>query len=539
MFVLRQETRDRLTTEYENRVEDILHIIDIDLSARKQNITRSLTEIGNQIADDNRFRTSLISRNTNDRRYLIDYAGSALALSNLSTLYLVSDDDVILSSGHFRNEYDRIDPGLVSALGQTPGSFAFTEIRFPDTLVVALSSLHTINLGGESISLIGGTTIDDQLVESMQRTPEVSVTMYMPGLPVPPDTDSTAETVSSRISFPYIPIDRTNRDDAAIVVAHDTSGLSRLHDRLDRWFLAVGLASILGAFLLAWFLASRISKPIHDVSARARRLDLDHLNVNFHSSRKDEIGDLSRTLSTMTSRLRRSRSKVIDMERKAAIGDIARQVNHDIRNGLTPIRNIVRYLDETAANESDLRDAFMNRKSTLDSSINYLYDLASNYARLSHPGQEEPVDLPALLKTLVDDARAAGHVKIDFESRLPGGQNLVVGSPLSLRRIFENLLDNAIDSVQETNGSVTVVLESCATDGSTTVCVKIIDEGPGIPADLQDTIFDDFYTTKPSGTGLGLSIVRRLVMDLNGTISVASKPGNGSTFTVELPLTFS
>jgi signal transduction histidine kinase len=107
---------------------------------------------------------------------------------------------------------------------------------------------------------------------------------------------------------------------------------------------------------------------------------------------------------------------------------------------------------------------------------------------------------------------------------------------VAVRRILENLVGNAVDSVAGRNGTVEVSTEPARRDGREPIVrVTIADTGPGMSRAELDRAFDDFYTTKDGGTGLGLSIVRRLVLDLGGTLRVDTRPGEGTRVTVELP----
>jgi signal transduction histidine kinase len=105
-----------------------------------------------------------------------------------------------------------------------------------------------------------------------------------------------------------------------------------------------------------------------------------------------------------------------------------------------------------------------------------------------------------------------------------------------LRRVLENLVGNAVDSLDSRSGRITVTTE--AAGGHTEpakVRISVVDTGPGMTRKELDQAFEDFYTTKADGTGLGLSIVRRLILDLNGTLHVETEPGVGTRFVVELP----
>ena len=111
----------------------------------------------------------------------------------------------------------------------------------------------------------------------------------------------------------------------------------------------------------------------------------------------------------------------------------------------------------------------------------------------------------------------------------------VVADPVALRRILENLIANATDSLVDGHGTVMVSTEQVDTSDEPVVRVTVTDTGCGMSEAETANIFNDFYTTKPAGTGLGLSIVRRLVLDVRGTVRVASQPGVGTRVMVEIP----
>ena len=126
---------------------------------------------------------------------------------------------------------------------------------------------------------------------------------------------------------------------------------------------------------------------------------------------------------------------------------------------------------------------------------------------------------------------AKGHEHVDFSMDLSDVPR-VVGDPVALRRILENLTANAVDSLQSKPGRITVTTELVERN---IIRTTVADTGRGMSTEEAKRIFEDFYTTKERGTGLGLSIVRRLVMDLHGTIAVESAPGRGTRMIVDIP----
>jgi signal transduction histidine kinase len=146
-------------------------------------------------------------------------------------------------------------------------------------------------------------------------------------------------------------------------------------------------------------------------------------------------------------------------------------------------------------------------------------------------------DGPGEVEALAAAAAAAGP-GVTLTNAVPGNLPPILGDPVSLRRILDNLLRNALESLPPRGGLVTVdgALEKDEDFGNPVVLLTVSDSGAGIPPGDLDRIFQDFFTTKPQGTGLGLSNVRRLAGDLGGSVKVASQPGRGTTFTLSFPL---
>jgi signal transduction histidine kinase len=266
---------------------------------------------------------------------------------------------------------------------------------------------------------------------------------------------------------------------------------------------------------------------------RRPRVDLDQLDQQFSTGRTDELGALARLLDDMTTRLRAGATRIREVERRAATGELARQVNHDIKNGLAPIRHVVRHLGQVAQQTPEqLAAVFTERQGTLQSSVEYLENLARNYARLSPHADRGSANLNTIVQDVVS---ALATDTVSLESRLDEKAPRVRADALALRRIVENLAANAVDAARENGGRVWIETGKAGGDGVSRVRLVVGDTGGGMTREQLDHAFDDFYTTKEGGTGLGLSVVRRLILDLGGTIRVETAPGEGSRFIVEVP----
>ncbi len=545
VFFIRGEMTERPTAQYERRVESLIEVIEEDLDQERATLGRSLGALREDILNDNRFRRAAIDRVEDERRYLLDYAGNVMRLSGLSMLQIQDETGRIISSGHFRNEYDRMDAPLPRLLASTNDGTALVNVRAPDAPFLALARVDSLRMGNRQFTIVAGFKTEKRFLARLAREDEIAVALVYPGgvLQSPNDRgemggDETTTALVREVRVPFIDPDKGELLEASFRVRHDLTELYALRRSIDRWFLMAVIATALLAVVLVAWTASRISRPLSELADKTSRVDLDRLDIDFKSKRKDEIGTLTRVLGAMTSRLRTSAVLIKDAERRATLGEMARQVNHDIKNGLTPIRNVFRHLTQMASDDpGGMPRVFKEREDTINSSISYLETLASNYARLSPRSERQPCDVNEIAAGVVTSLKGPSDT-LELEMNPGDLEGLAVfGDPLSLRRILENVIDNAIDSLDVTGGQVAMSTEHVTREGDEMVRITVTDTGSGMTPDQVSRIFDDFYTTKDKGTGLGLSIVRRLVMDLGGTIDVTSEVGQGSRFQIDLPLT--
>jgi signal transduction histidine kinase len=537
-FGLRQEMARRFSAEYQIRVDAVVEVIEEDLARESTDVAERLASLENALVNDNQFRSAALAGLESERDYLLDYAGTAMRLTGLSMLQVQDAEGRILSSGHFRNEHGRADPGLVHAL-RGAGQVALVLTRNAEREFLALARVEPVVIGDRTFSLVGGVVVDEAFLARLARDPSITVSLRAPdgepaAIRLGPDVPRGAAVATL-----HVPLIRGGAEapievvQARIDVSQPTTPLVVILDGMDRWFLLTAAAAGLAALLLAVWVSSRISAPLAALADKTAVLDLDRLDVPFDSG-TDEVGRLSQLLGDLAARLRTSAARVRDAERRATVGDLARQINHDIKNGLIPLRNVMRHLGQVERDDpGSLPVVFAERRNTIDSSIAYLETLATSYQRLSPPSNRRDCDLNGVVTDVIRGAEAQEHVEFRTDlTNLPR----VVADPVALRRILENLIANAVDSLRSRPGSVTISTRVIDRSGDVpAVRVTVADSGRGMTPEESKRIFDDFYTTKEGGTGLGLSIVRRLVMDLHGAIEVDSAPGRGTRIAIDIP----
>lgn len=506
---IRQDITRRLTDEYQLRVNSVVEVIREDLGLETAGIAERLASLENVLINDTQFRLGAVSGLESAQGYVAAYAANAMRLTGLSMLQIQDGEGRIISSGPAGDQ-------------------------------LALGKRDSFAIGDQTFTLIGGIAIDQAFLARLARDRAIVVSVRYPGgelssVRLKPDTGADA----ARVGELDVPLLRSRAGgaiedvQARLRVTQSMAPLRTILRSADSWFLATAAGTGLTALVLAVWVSSRISRPLADLAEKTAVLDLDRLDVQFDEG-TDEVGRLSRLLGELTARLRSSTARVRDAERRATVGDLARQVNHDIKNGLIPLRNVMRHLSEVQRDDpAALPAVYAERRNTVDSSIAYLETLASSYARLSPPTNRRPCDLNSLIADVASAAQARERVEV--ETDLAGNLPNVIGDPIAFRRILENLVANAVDSLESKPGQVTISTESIQRDGEPAVRMTVADTGRGMTSEEAGKIFNDFYTTKEGGTGLGLSIVRRLVMDIQGTIAVESTPGRGTRIIIEIP----
>lgn len=493
-----------------------------DLRAEERGLRRQLGSEAAALAAGNDLRLAVLAGDSGASRRLLDWAGAAMRSAGLDLLRLHDANGRILSSGHFRNEFGGVDPLLPAGLAGE--GLALARVRSPGDPLLAWVAAENFTAAGRRFTLVGGRRADSGAMLRARGAVEVALRT--------PDEISVAGTPIAQLPVPFFDALAGRRDTARIVLTRDDAGLVAARRRVDRWTAAaVGVTLLLSLALAAW-LAARIARPITELADKTRTLDLDRLDQRFGTDREDEIGALAGLLDAMVVRLRRSTAALRESERRAATGDLARQVNHDIKNGLAPIRHVLRHLAQVAERDpATLAAVYADRRATLESSVDYLDGLAREYARLT-PALTRTVCRPA---DVLRAAAAAVHApNARVEVRAAETTPSVRADALVLRRIVDNLTGNAVDALEGREGTVTLSSERSGTAETPLARIVVADTGRGMSREELERAFQDFHTNKPGGTGLGLSVVRRLVGDLGGTLRVETVPGEGSRFIVEL-----
>jgi two-component system, NtrC family, nitrogen regulation sensor histidine kinase NtrY len=293
-------------------------------------------------------------------------------------------------------------------------------------------------------------------------------------------------------------------------------------------FAALGLVLLgIGALF-----AARVAKPIIELIRATEQVAKGKLKTSIPVKREDEIGDLMHAFNTMTRELEKSREIVAQTERELAWKEMARQVAHEIKNPLTPMKLSVQHLEHAhERSDPNFNPIFRRVIRTLKEQIDVLTRIATEFAHFGAFPRRKwgPVDIRIVADSaiaLFDAERSRIRFIIDVPKNLPK----VHSDEEELRRAFVNLLRNSTQAIE---GWGVIVIRGVSDEGMVHVTVR--DTGFGMPEETLKKVFDPNFSTKTSGMGLGLAIVKKTITDMAGTIRVESLPGHGTTFFIDLP----
>ncbi len=301
--------------------------------------------------------------------------------------------------------------------------------------------------------------------------------------------------------------------------------------------LGVGILVTIVLYVVLMLLSERLTRPLRDLTEGLRDLNIQKVNRHLRYDDHDEIGVLVDQYNVLVDRLDDAVEQLAQAERKSAWRLMARQVAHEIKNPLTPIKLNLQMMQSMVASGS--LDSFVAYfKKQVPSLIEQIDGLAriatsfSDYAKMPDPVRER-LSIVTVLQTVV---QTASQNEFDVHVSLSGheqGDVTIYADKNQLLQIFNNLVRNAEQAIpQGRQGQVNLSLSHDDKE----VVVKVIDNGTGIAEEIQGRIFMPNFTTKTSGMGLGLAIVKTLVETNGGSITFETHANEGSIFEVRFPL---
>ena len=311
------------------------------------------------------------------------------------------------------------------------------------------------------------------------------------------------------ISLPYFDSNNIHRQD-----------LEEFLKSLGKVYLLI----FLGSALLSYLFSNYITSSLMVVREHIKSVRLNKVNEELQWTGDDEIGDLIKEYNHMVRALEKNAVQLAQSERASAWKEMAKQVAHEIKNPLTPMRLLVQYYQKTAKTEDPEK---LNEfcKALIDQ-IDNLSSIASAFSQF---GTLPGVNLQAVNLTSVLQSLSSLNIEVEF--KVPPYDLFVKADKDPLIRVLNNVLKNAEQAIPEDRDpKISLWLEELKDE----VEIYIKDNGVGIPKDKLEEIFEPNFTTKTQGMGLGLAMSKSIINNFKGTISADSNVGIGTIIKITL-----
>jgi two-component system nitrogen regulation sensor histidine kinase NtrY len=488
------------------------------------------------------------------------YVDEARALADaqaLDFLDIVQQDGAIISNADSPARFRYQLNWLLSPEEWKSGQAFLTRIANGDTNPVVLASVHQVSAGNQKIFVVGAKALGSPFLASLGGAPGLRAMLWLsPGglldvngnLSVSPDLrrlldrvqetrrDSTA--MSAQESIVATPLLHGDTFLGALLVGASLREQQALESSILQTGLLVGATGIFLGVLIGWWTTARVTRPVAQLVSGVHALAGGDWTTRVSVSSHDEIGQLAEAFNKMTEQLIEQRDRTLQAERVASWRELARRLAHELKNPLFPLQITIENLQRARDRHPEqFEEVFRESTATLLAELHQLKLIVgqfSDFAKMPKP-EIETIDANAVVRDVMKlfDAQfeANGSPRIEPILELAGEPLTVPADPVQLSRALRNLVLNAMDAMPE--GGQLRIRTQRLEDG---VRVQVADSGQGLTEEECARLFTPYYTTKRHGTGLGLAIVQSVVADHQGRISVSGRPGQGATFTIDLPL---
>jgi len=290
------------------------------------------------------------------------------------------------------------------------------------------------------------------------------------------------------------------------------------------------------ATILGLGVARRATGRVAALRDAAHRVGAGDLSVRVTPRGNDELDELARAFDVMVAELGDARSRLGYLQKVSAWQEVARRLAHEIKNPLTPIQLAVQELGSKYRGDDPVyRRLLATAQEILNEEVGAIRRLVDDFSAFAKLPKVEPA--PVDLAQVVEDFARAHPEWQEFLRVERNGQVGALCDRMLLRNVLANLVENAVQAAEATGRKPEIRIAATDSPADRGARLTVDDNGPGVPADARERIFDPYVTSKEHGTGLGLAIVRKIVLDHGGDVRVDEQPSplGGARFVVTLP----
>jgi two-component system nitrogen regulation sensor histidine kinase NtrY len=556
-WLVTDRTREAFERLEGQRVQALIAQFQAEFARRGQEIVRAVNAVA---ATDQAVQIAGAS----DYGPFYDAATELAASHGLGLLELVADDGTIVSSAEWPARFGYKEQWLTARPDWKPRGAFLKREEVADGITLSLLAVGTAAAGDRRLYVAGGQQLDSRFLSTLVLPAGMRVLLYrnldaqfspaalingggsigdLPNELRPLIQDvlhhrrETAQTIGQGAdaeTFHALPLTGYEENLAGVLlIGSSRRDLVLLESSQRSTAIWVASFGILIGILLSWWATARITRPVRKLAESAGKVAAGNWNTTVEVPSTDEIGQLAGAFNRMTHELVEQRERLVQAERVAAWRELARRLAHELKNPLFPLQITVENMQRARESYPEQFDeVFREGSTTLLAELSNLKQIIgrfSDFAKMPAP-EMQPVQFNELIAEnlkLFEAQFAQTHVvaKTELDPALPP----VAADAEQMTRVLRNLILNAIDAMPA--GGVLTVRTISQGQG---IRIEVSDTGQGLTPEECARLFTPYYTTKTHGTGLGLAIVQSVVSDHKGRISVASEPGKGSTFRIDL-----
>ena len=298
-------------------------------------------------------------------------------------------------------------------------------------------------------------------------------------------------------------------------------------------FVNIYVIFIAIAIFIALVISNYITKPVQLIKEKISRLKLGKTNEKIEWTKNDEIGGLVMEYNRMVDELANSANLLAKSERESAWREMAKQIAHEIKNPLTPMKLSVQYLQKSYNEKTPDWDKRLKRfTQTIIEQIDSLSIIATEFSDFAKMPKSkfDKTEVTEVIRNAIGLFKNTSSIRFKFNYT---EKHYVLADKEQLLRVFNNLIKNSIQAISDPEkGEIKISVEK---KGASHI-IKFSDNGHGIPKEQKEKVFYPNFTTKTGGMGLGLALVKNIIQSAGGEITFESEQGEGTTFVISLPV---
>ncbi|MCK9255815.1 MAG: ATP-binding protein [Bacteroidales bacterium] len=415
----------------------------------------------------------------------------------------------------------------------------YEEANYLNDLLIKLSNVFYTDINLYDLNGILISTSRSELFDKGLKARYIDVQAYSELLLKNAGTVIIDEKIDEiDYSSVYIPFRNFNNETIAYLNLPYFARQNEFSEEISNFILAfsnIFLILILISVIVGVFISRQLTRPLALVQEKIKLMDINKKAEKIIYHKNDELGGLIREYNRKVDELTESANKLAQSERETAWREMAKQIAHEIKNPLTPMKLSVQHLERAYdLKDENWEETYKKVSKILIEQIDILSTIASEFSNFAKmpASKKEVVNIVEIIKNSIQLFENTEDINFEFKANIKT-EGFIYADKEQVLRVFTNLIKNSTQAIpKERKGLILIEIS----DLEKSYIIKVVDNGTGISKQMIPKIFQPNFTTKSGGMGLGLSMVKSLLISNNATIYFETKENIGTEFIIEIPM---